>query len=1186
MGEPGATTARRGDLPQDIEEELETLLGPLDEKTQPTWQGFKPLFLIGLYVWMAVIVVQLLRTLLRIHIRARQDSSSALQSKLNFGRNSAHPPTTSLNHMYTHHDATQAGTLPWEHLAHRKRKFAAWYSERSVSFSAISFVCGWLMTGLYITGTYTVILPNWIRWTQAALGVTLAVDFLGRMLVSEHLLLFALQPRTLFELWAMVSAIGSKYQQSQNLSYFASYAAYQQFLQILKKSRVQLDPVTEFGVRSLFRAFVLVVMCTSTISLFEKLGPVQNNGAYSRSWFEQLGSWRWFNGLYFTVVTLATVGYGDFVPETYIGKVFMIFVIVVGVFLFSALLHDISVQSRRVQGSGEYRAKLGLRHVVVCSRNLDASLAEILVKEVLGDASRSDQELVFLTENEVWTKQQLHAMRSQFDRNRWHVQVFRGDVRNAVDFHRMDGNRALAFIVISSMSHIEAQQADADTLLLVMSIRQLKPDVSVYTMLRQRHGKTHAYDASRIQPLAFDQSSLEDLSFKMQRDYKLHSDNAMLRSDRDTEMMINVVGHEVISIDELVAVFQARSIATNGILTLLLNLMSCDPDNDAAQDGGSSLPWVREYLLGSEVRLLDVPVPESWEGVILSSFFQQLSDAGVVPLAYRESFFQPMQFARQDTVLGKHGFLVIMSYLDTDLVRRAMLNVDVHETDDVARAARHDEEDQVVTKEVQRAHSSEVMASSDQVLCSPKRPKEQGSETEPEHRRSVQFGGEAALSVVGSPRNMYSLGQDEQASVHSPVGQVMAMGLQQNSPRRRRSSVARASEQENHIVVAVCGNDALPPCEHFLDCLRLSSADGNKDIKRVLLMHHDVDETTVSRLARVYAVQTLHGEPCDPRSWYEANILTASAAVLFSPRVADPSPSSFSDSASLLSIVTIDSIVRRTANLFVLAELVNPLSRSVAEYASYPRRKGARLGSQLPAALRLNNDGQSLGSMSRRNRYKTSLGLEVPDDVHTRRRAVPGKPRVAAGELLYRAKLLSILVRSMCTPGLSDFVMTLLGASRHAMHSEESKIMLKNCVIDCISVPTNWLVDSFGESRSFRELSIYLRQELGMTAIALYRSGDGNVLLPSSRRASRLISRDKGPSSLIRRLYRSIAARVTTDTSMDFHSFVIPGIDFEIEYYMANDKRGVMNDLPYVFTFPEPFTQVGANDGVFVLRPE
>lgn len=40
---------------------------------------------------------------------------------------------------------------------------------------------------------------------------------------------------------------------------------------------------------------------------------------------------RWLDALYFSVITLTTVGYGDFSPQTDIGKVFTIIYILVGI---------------------------------------------------------------------------------------------------------------------------------------------------------------------------------------------------------------------------------------------------------------------------------------------------------------------------------------------------------------------------------------------------------------------------------------------------------------------------------------------------------------------------------------------------------------------------------------------------------------------------------------------------------------------------------------------------------------------------------------------------------------------------------------------------------------------------------------------------------------------------------------
>jgi len=46
--------------------------------------------------------------------------------------------------------------------------------------------------------------------------------------------------------------------------------------------------------------------------------------------YRVLEGWNWIDCLYFSVVTITTVGYGDIAPTTSAGKIFTIFYIIVG----------------------------------------------------------------------------------------------------------------------------------------------------------------------------------------------------------------------------------------------------------------------------------------------------------------------------------------------------------------------------------------------------------------------------------------------------------------------------------------------------------------------------------------------------------------------------------------------------------------------------------------------------------------------------------------------------------------------------------------------------------------------------------------------------------------------------------------------------------------------------------------
>ena len=57
------------------------------------------------------------------------------------------------------------------------------------------------------------------------------------------------------------------------------------------------------------------------------------------TWFyHAVEGWSWLDSLYFSVITLTTVGYGDFSPQTAVGKIFTIIYIILGLGVLSSFL--------------------------------------------------------------------------------------------------------------------------------------------------------------------------------------------------------------------------------------------------------------------------------------------------------------------------------------------------------------------------------------------------------------------------------------------------------------------------------------------------------------------------------------------------------------------------------------------------------------------------------------------------------------------------------------------------------------------------------------------------------------------------------------------------------------------------------------------------------------------------------
>ena len=72
--------------------------------------------------------------------------------------------------------------------------------------------------------------------------------------------------------------------------------------------------------------------------------------------------WRWLDSLYFCVMTLATVGYGDFTPTTDIGKIFAMVYVFIGIGLLIAVFTRLAEALIAAQHDQfETRPRLGRR---------------------------------------------------------------------------------------------------------------------------------------------------------------------------------------------------------------------------------------------------------------------------------------------------------------------------------------------------------------------------------------------------------------------------------------------------------------------------------------------------------------------------------------------------------------------------------------------------------------------------------------------------------------------------------------------------------------------------------------------------------------------------------------------------------------------------------------------------------
>jgi len=97
-----------------------------------------------------------------------------------------------------------------------------------------------------------------------------------------------------------------------------------------------------FG-RSLLKLLKLLLSDPQFIRLFGVVVLLLISGAYI---YRRLEGWSYLDALYFTVITLTTVGYGDLTPKSELGKIFSMLYILLGLGVLGSMIALISEKSQ------------------------------------------------------------------------------------------------------------------------------------------------------------------------------------------------------------------------------------------------------------------------------------------------------------------------------------------------------------------------------------------------------------------------------------------------------------------------------------------------------------------------------------------------------------------------------------------------------------------------------------------------------------------------------------------------------------------------------------------------------------------------------------------------------------------------------------------------------------------------
>jgi len=246
-----------------------------------------------------------------------------------------------------------------------------------------------------------------------------------------------------------------------------------QYLNILKTS-------TSIRLAQLISIFISVWLTAAGI-----IHLLENSGDLPR--FSDPVAISYWNVVYFIMVTMSTVGYGDITCYTSMGRVVQLMVLVVGLALFASVLPEIlELLGSQSKWAGTYHGDKGKRHIVVCGHITYESVSHFLKDFLHEDREDVDVEVVFLHRAEPDLE-----FEGLLKRQHTRVKYFQGSLMNAMDLERAKVHEADACLVLANKYCQDPDAEDAANIMRVISIKNYSDDIRVIIQLMQYHNKAY-----------------------------------------------------------------------------------------------------------------------------------------------------------------------------------------------------------------------------------------------------------------------------------------------------------------------------------------------------------------------------------------------------------------------------------------------------------------------------------------------------------------------------------------------------------------------------------------------------------------------------------------------------------------------------------------------------------------------
>ena len=188
---------------------------------------------------------------------------------------------------------------------------------------------------------------------------------------------------------------------------------------------------------------------------------------------------------WWAIVTMTTVGYGDFAPKTPEGRMFAVLVMFAGISLtamFTAIISSIFVAKRIREEKGLEKVNIK-NHIILCGWNRNA---DKIIDSIQYLAERGRKDIVLINDLD---EEEIARLKTRYRKIRLHFVA--GDFTSEQVLVKANLEVAETVIIIPSDISDSIHNPDDKTILAALTIKGLEPNIRLIAYLHNRENLTH-----------------------------------------------------------------------------------------------------------------------------------------------------------------------------------------------------------------------------------------------------------------------------------------------------------------------------------------------------------------------------------------------------------------------------------------------------------------------------------------------------------------------------------------------------------------------------------------------------------------------------------------------------------------------------------------------------------------------